>query len=130
MCKIGCRNWPRHLCAGLAGGEDWIGLCFLLLRKRLLARVLGHSTQHSHESSLNSHSNQLPRACGTCFKYPFTTSLPTQLTTFISSSSNALNIFLNSRALLGYQTACSDSFTIYLYSSTQQTCVGHLLCAS
>lgn len=97
--------------------------------KRPRARIWGLSTQCSQGSSFSSHSDQLLRTCGTCFTYTFTTSLPTQPASLISSSSHALNIFLNSKVLSGYQTSGSDSFTICIFSYTQQTCMEYLLCA-
>ena len=123
------QNKSRHLCAGLANGEDRIGLFSPQLRKRPWARIWGLSTQRSQGPSFSSHSDRLLRACGNCFKYTFTTSLPTQPTSLISSSSHALNIFLNSKVLSGYQTSRSDSFTIFIFSYTQQTCMENLLCA-
>ena len=41
MWKIGCRNKSRHLCVGLASGEDQISLCVPRLRKRPLALRVG-----------------------------------------------------------------------------------------
>ena len=41
MWKIGCRNKSRHLCVGLASGEDQISLCVPWLRKRPLALRVG-----------------------------------------------------------------------------------------
>lgn len=54
---------------------------------------------------------------------------PSSAYLFYSQLQHALNIFLNFRGLLGYQTARSDSFTTYIYSHTQRTCMEHLLCA-
>lgn len=104
--QIGCRNQPRHLGADLAGGEMRLGLCFSWQRKRPWTEFW--ATQHSSESSFSF--TQLLRACRTC-----STSLPTQLTSFTPSSSNAWNIFLNTRGLLG--EARSGYLCLFIHSA-------------
>lgn len=130
MCKIGCKSKSRHLRAGLASGEDRIGLFFSPTEEKTPGSDLGTLYSMFTRILIQLTFWSASQGLWNLFHVYLHHITPNSALLFIiSSSGHALNIFPNSKVLSGCQTSGSDSFTICIFSYTQQTCMKHLLCA-
>lgn len=113
----------------LSRWKDQIGSLFFPAEEKTLGSDFGQLNIHMNLPSAHipsSSSGPVEAAVFQVFLHHIT---PSSAHLFHSQLQHALNIFLKVGGSLGYQTSRYDSFTTFIYSHTQQTCVEHLLWA-